>query len=103
MLEGSQQHLYQRFQAGQERALARMLSELEAGSPAGEAVLKALRKNSPKRAQIVGITGSPGSGKSTLTDALIATLRAKIKKSLSSLLTRPVPLAAGRFWATASA
>src|SRR5690606_12433713 len=45
-----------------------------AGSDAGQELLRGLRDRTG-RAAVVGITGSPGAGKSTLTDALIAVLR----------------------------
>jgi GTPase len=59
---------------GDRRALARLLTAIENRSPAAEA---ALRRLYPKagRAHIVGITGPPGSGKSTLVAALIAEVR----------------------------
>jgi len=60
--------------AGDERALARAISLVEAGSDAGQQLLRGLRDRTG-RAAVVGITGSPGAGKSTLTDALIAVLR----------------------------
>ena len=64
-----------RFTSRNERALARGISLLEAGDAAGGALLKAVRARGGE-AHIVGVTGSPGSGKSTLTDALIAEARA---------------------------
>jgi LAO/AO transport system kinase len=59
---------------GDRRALARLLTAIENRSPAAEA---ALRRLYPKagRAHLVGITGAPGSGKSTLVAALIAEVR----------------------------
>lgn len=72
--------LLARFNARDERALARGISLLEAGDAAGGALLKAVRARSHDQhggAHIVGVTGSPGSGKSTLTDALIAAARAQ--------------------------
>lgn len=68
--------LVTRFTAGDERALARAISLVEAGSQAGQQLLQAVRPNAG-RARIVGITGSPGSGKSTLTDRLITVAREK--------------------------
>jgi LAO/AO transport system kinase len=53
-----------------ERALARAISLVEAGREEGRALLASLRQRLG-RARIVGITGAPGSGKSTLTDKLI--------------------------------
>ncbi len=67
-----------RFLAGDERALARGISLLEAGDAAGEALLRAVRARG--NAHIVGITGSPGSGKSTLTDRLVLAVRAQGKR-----------------------
>ncbi|MFL5680501.1 MAG: methylmalonyl Co-A mutase-associated GTPase MeaB [Chloroflexota bacterium] len=60
--------------AGDRRALARLLTAVENRTPVAEA---ALRRLYPKagRAHIVGITGPPGAGKSTLVAALIAEVR----------------------------
>jgi LAO/AO transport system kinase len=65
--------LLERFQKGDVRALARALTLVEAGHPLGQALLKALRGRG--RAKVVGVTGSPGAGKSTLTDRLILEAR----------------------------
>ncbi|MFA5552172.1 MAG: methylmalonyl Co-A mutase-associated GTPase MeaB [Trueperaceae bacterium] len=65
--------------AGDERALARAISLVEAGSASGQELLRWLRQRTG-RARVVGITGSPGAGKSTLTDALIAELRGSSKR-----------------------
>jgi LAO/AO transport system kinase len=60
--------------AGDRRALARLLTAVENRTPLAEA---SLRRLYPKagRAHLVGITGPPGSGKSTLVAALIARVR----------------------------
>jgi LAO/AO transport system kinase len=60
--------------AGDDRALSRGLSYVEAGGEFAE-VLLANTYPSTGRAQVVGITGSPGSGKSTLTRALAKAAR----------------------------
>ena len=59
---------------GDRRALARLLTAVENRTPVAEA---ALRELYPKagRAHLVGITGPPGSGKSTLVAAIIGRLR----------------------------
>jgi LAO/AO transport system kinase len=60
--------------AGDRRALARLLTAVENRTPLAEA---ALRRFYPLagRAQLIGVTGPAGAGKSTLVAALIAELR----------------------------
>ncbi|MFB9992622.1 methylmalonyl Co-A mutase-associated GTPase MeaB [Deinococcus oregonensis] len=68
--------LESRFRSGDLRALSRAVTLAEAGLPAARPLLRAAREQAAQKPGIVlGITGSPGSGKSTLTDALIAHLR----------------------------
>ncbi len=71
--------LTERFLQGDERALSRAISLIEAGSKDGERLLKKLRQQESK-ARVIGVTGSPGSGKSSLTDALIGVARAQNRK-----------------------
>ena len=59
---------------GEVRAAARLMRELDDGEPASREVLKNLYRHGG-RAHILGITGAPGVGKSTLTDRLIQYLR----------------------------
>ena len=59
---------------GEVRAAARLMRELDDGVPAARETLKHLYRHSG-RAHIIGLTGSPGAGKSTLTDRLIQHLR----------------------------
>jgi len=59
---------------GEVRAAARLMRDLDDGVPAAREILKQLYPHSG-RAHIIGITGSPGVGKSTLTDRLIQYLR----------------------------
>lgn len=66
--------LVDRFLAGDERALARLATLVEAGHPVGEAALARLYPTTG-RAHVVGITGPPGAGKSTLVNALIGAVR----------------------------
>jgi LAO/AO transport system kinase len=61
--------------AGDRLALARLLTGVENGTPTAEAALRRLYP-AAGRAHLVGITGPPGSGKSTLVAALIAEVRA---------------------------
>ncbi|MEA2620746.1 MAG: GTPase [Chloroflexota bacterium] len=59
---------------GDRLALARLLTAVENGTPVAEAALRRLYSTAG-RAHLVGITGPPGSGKSTLVAALIAEVR----------------------------
>jgi LAO/AO transport system kinase len=61
--------------AGDRRALARILTAVENRTPVAESALRRLYPMAG-RAHLVGITGPPGSGKSTLVSALIAAARA---------------------------
>ncbi|MEQ7846858.1 methylmalonyl Co-A mutase-associated GTPase MeaB [Nocardioides kribbensis] len=64
---------------GQPRAVARLISMVEDESPALREVMAALAPHTG-RAQVVGLTGSPGVGKSTSTNALVTRLRAAGKR-----------------------
>jgi LAO/AO transport system kinase len=66
--------LAERFAQRDERALSRAISLVESGSEAGQELLKQVRVQGGK-ARVIGITGSPGSGKSTLVDKLISAAR----------------------------
>jgi len=60
--------------AGDQRALARALSEVENGGPRAAELLRSLFPFSGK-AWRVGVTGTPGAGKSSLVDRLAGELR----------------------------
>jgi LAO/AO transport system kinase len=66
--------LVERLLAGNRRALGRVLTLIENDTAAGRRALAALYPRSG-RAHTVGLTGSAGSGKSTLTGALARELR----------------------------
>ena len=59
----------ERIRAGDMRALARAISAIEDNAPESVPLLQALFPYSGK-ARIIGLTGAPGAGKSTLVDAL---------------------------------
>ena len=60
--------------AGDQLAGARLIRQLEEGEPDGLAGLKALFSKTGK-AYIIGITGPPGAGKSTLVSQMITEFR----------------------------
>jgi len=59
----------ERIRSGDVRALARAISAIEDGRPESVAILKAMFPFSGK-ARVIGMTGAPGAGKSTLVDQL---------------------------------
>jgi len=71
--------LVARARDGESRAVARLVSMVEDGSPQLREVMAALAPHAG-HAQVVGITGSPGVGKSTATNALVKELRQTYKR-----------------------
>ena len=71
---GNVPELVEQARAGDARAVARLISLVEDASPLLREVMAGLAPYSGE-AQVVGITGSPGVGKSTSTNALVAELR----------------------------
>jgi LAO/AO transport system kinase len=67
--------LIDRARSGDPRALARLVSLVENRSPELRAVMKAIAPYTGQ-ARVIGLTGSPGVGKSTVTAALVAAYRA---------------------------
>ena len=65
--------------AGDTRAIARLLTRAESGTVEARATLDAMYAHAG-RAHVVGITGVPGSGKSTLVARLAAALRTDHRK-----------------------
>jgi len=68
--------LLQNFFKGDTRALSRIITRVENRSPDSLAILQQLFQHTGK-SQVIGITGSPGSGKSTLVDRLAVAYRQK--------------------------
>ena len=66
---GTIQHWVDRIRSGDVRALARAISTIEDNRPESRELLKALF-NFSGRARVIGLTGAPGAGKSTLVDQL---------------------------------
>ena len=66
--------LLERLRQGDPRALGRAISWMENGHPEARALMASLWPHLG-RAAVLGITGAPGAGKSTLTDQLARALR----------------------------
>src|SRR6185295_10203021 len=66
--------LADRVKAGEVLAVSRVITLLESQNPDGIAILRLLVSDS-RRAAVIGITGYPGAGKSTVVDRLVAAYR----------------------------
>jgi LAO/AO transport system kinase len=62
--------------SGDKRSIARAISAIENSRPESREILKAIFPHTG-RASVIGITGAPGAGKSTLVDRLAAYYRAR--------------------------
>jgi LAO/AO transport system kinase len=76
---GDVSELVGKAREGDARAVARLISLVEDESPLLREVMKALGPHTGN-AQVIGITGSPGVGKSTSTNALVTELRKQDKR-----------------------
>jgi len=74
MATGTSSSLAERLLAGDKRALARAITLIENDDPDGWALVREVYPQTGK-ARIVGLTGPPGVGKSTLIGALTAEMR----------------------------
>ncbi len=79
--------LFQRFQTGDRRALARAITWVESGSAEGNEMIR-LAFPLTGKAHVIGITGPPGAGKSTLVDRLASHFR-KREKSVGIVAVDP--------------
>ncbi|TME08200.1 MAG: methylmalonyl Co-A mutase-associated GTPase MeaB [Chloroflexi bacterium] len=79
--------LADRFRAGDVRALARAITLVERRDLAVRELQQALRDRA-RPAYVVGFTGAPGTGKSTIVDGLISLLR-KQERSVAVIATDP--------------
>src|SRR6266851_5079875 len=78
--------LAERFRSGDVRALARAISLVEKRDPLARGLQHALKDRA--QAYVVGFTGAPGTGKSTLVDVLVTLLR-KLDRSVAVVATDP--------------
>ena len=72
---GDLDRLLAQAREGRPRAVGRLISAVENGSPAVPEIIRALAPDTG-RAYVIGLTGAPGVGKSTTTSMLIGGLRA---------------------------
>ena len=70
----SEDTLVDELLAGKHRALARVITKIENRSPGYRGLVSQLHEHTGS-AEVIGITGSPGAGKSTLVDKMAATYR----------------------------
>jgi len=71
--------LLNRFRAGEHRALARVISIVENEMPQKDELIKDIYQQTG-RCYILGVTGSPGAGKSSLVDLLVKEIRKRNEK-----------------------
>lgn len=83
----------ERLFAGDRRALARSLTWVEARDPRGDEVIAALPPAT--RAPVIGFTGSPGAGKSTLISAVTSGLRRRDRRVAVLAVDPTSPLLGG--------
>ena len=78
-LRGAPPDLLARARSGDKRGIARLLTIVENDEPGAAEAMRALYPETG-RAQIVGITGPPGGGKSTLVNRLAAAFRERASR-----------------------
>lgn len=64
-----------RIAAGDRRAIGRAISAIESGEPESAGLFKLLFAGARQQAEVAGVTGAPGAGKSTLVEKLAAEYR----------------------------
>ena len=73
------EELIKEMKTGSHRALAKILSIIERGGDEANSILKKLSKEKSD-SKVIGITGPPGAGKSTLVDAIVYNLSERGKR-----------------------
>src|SRR4051812_3610257 len=78
-MAASVEELVERARSGDPRAVARLVTLIENASPVLREVMAGLMRY-VGLAEVIGLTGSPGVGKSTTTAALVAAYRARDRR-----------------------
>ncbi|MGC8633837.1 MAG: methylmalonyl Co-A mutase-associated GTPase MeaB [Candidatus Limnocylindrales bacterium] len=86
--------LAERARSGDRRSLARLLTEIENRTRVAETALRFLYP-AAGQAQLVGITGAPGAGKSTLVAALVRAVRASGRAAAVLAIDPSSPITGG--------
>jgi LAO/AO transport system kinase len=86
--------LAERVRAGDARALARVISMIENGDPRSRSVMIELAPLSCGT-RIIGLTGAPGAGKSTVTSALVKEFRARGERAAVLAVDPTSPFSGG--------
>jgi len=84
---GGIEPIVDRIRAGDVRTVSRLIRNIEDKNPRATEVIKALFPLTGQ-AHVIGLTGAPGAGKSTLSDALITSYR-RLGKSVGVLAVDP--------------
>lgn len=79
--------LVEQVRGGRRRAIGQLISRVENGDVAAREVLRELYRDTGQ-AHVVGVTGPPGTGKSTLVNEIAKTLR-RLKKSVAIVAVDP--------------
>ena len=80
--------LVEDFFSGKQRALAQIITLLENNDPEGYAIFRDIYVKSSPKYHVIGVTGPPGGGKSTLVDKIIPFYR-KLGEKVGVLLVDP--------------
>ena len=83
-----------RIANGDTRALARAATAIENREPGADALLAELQKYTTSTPLVLGVTGAPGAGKSTLVDRLAGAFR-KLGKTVAIIAVDPTSAVTG--------
>lgn len=87
--------LIARLREGDRRALARLLTLVEDGAPEVQREVVSTLHPAAGRARLLGITGAPGVGKSSVTSAIVAELRSRGRRVAVLAVDPSSPLTGG--------